>query len=646
MDAEVRTLLRIEKDCFVDEQGRKTLLRGVNLGGSSKVPMTPNGATHIKTDFKDRDKVSFVGRPFPLEQAQEHFQRIRHWGFNALRLVITWEAIEHANPNQYDKAYLDYLEELAKIAEEYHFYLIVDPHQDVWSRASGGDGAPVWTFEKVGLDFTKFDQTEAALVMQYRYNPKDENAYPAMSWVQNRIRFANATMWTLFFGGRDFAPSCRIDGVSAQDYLQQHYLNAFKQVATRLKGNRYVIGFETLNEPSPGWIGQTVDGSGKDLSQELGYTFTPLDAMLTAAGYPRTVPLRAIKTFGIKEIRRDKLNPTGAKCWLPGFEDIWRREGLWDIDEKGEPLLLHNDHFTVRNGKPVQFLRDYFAPFVKSYAATIRTISRDAVIFVVAPEAGVSGEALPADLPENVVNASHWYDVATIGLKRFMGKASFDATTGKTVIGEGSIRRMFRRQLAGIKTVSAEIHGGIPTVIGETGLCYDLDKGAAYQQWKTIPEKAWKTHVKALSSYYDALDANLLHALQWNYTPDNTNQWGDRWNLEDFSIFSRDQQADANDIGSGGRGILGFCRPHFVHVAGSPRQMKFTLRNRIFLFEWDADTSVKAPTILYIPRIHYPHGFVAGLSEGEVAPTSDSQLFAVRVRQSGVHTLTIEPKTK
>jgi hypothetical protein len=639
-------MLRLEKDWFIDDKGRKTLLRGVNLSGSAKVPKTPDGATHLKTDFKDVDKVSFVGRPLPLREAREHFQRIRHWGFNSLRLVVTWEAVEHAKPKQYDKEYLDYLAELLKIAEEYEFYVTIDPHQDVWSRASGGDGAPMWTFEKVGLDLTKFDQTEAALVMQYRYRPDDETAYPSMSWMQNRIRFASDTMWTLFFGGRDFAPSCRVDGVNAQDYLQQHFCDAFKQVAARLRENTCVIGYETLNEPSPGWIGQTVDGSGKDYSQELGYGFTPFDAMLTAAGYPRTVPLRAIKTFGIKEIRRDKLNPIGASCWLPKFEDIWRREGVWGLDDKGEAVLLHNDHFTVRKGKPVQFLHDHFAPFVKSYAAAIRTIIRDATIFVVPPETGFSGEALPSELPEHVVNESHWYDVATIGMKRFMGKASFDSTTGKTVIGAGSIRRMFRRQLATLKAVSTKIHGGIPTVIGEMGLCYDLDKRAAYQESKANPDKAWKTHVKALSAYYDALDANLLNALQWNYTPDNSNQWGDQWNLEDFSIFSRDQQANPKDVNSGGRAIPGFCRPHFVHVAGLPRQMRFTLRNRIFFFEWDADLAVKAPTVLYVPKIHYPQGFFVVLSEGAVQGTADSQLVAVRVQEKGIHTITVEPKAK
>src|SRR5574342_489850 len=123
-------MIRVSGPRFTDEHGRTLILRGVNLGGSSKVPRRPNGATYLRDDFFDHRAVSFVGRPFPLEEADEHFSRLRAWGFNLLRLLVTWEAVEHAGPGQYDQQYLDYLYALVQKASEYGLDLFINPHQD------------------------------------------------------------------------------------------------------------------------------------------------------------------------------------------------------------------------------------------------------------------------------------------------------------------------------------------------------------------------------------------------------------------------------------------------------------------------------------------------------------------------------------
>ncbi|HMF33579.1 MAG TPA: cellulase family glycosylhydrolase [Candidatus Lokiarchaeia archaeon] len=635
--------LHIEQDWFVDDSGRKVLLRGVNLAGSSKVPFAPNGATHVKTDFQDHREVSFIGRPFPLDSAAEHFARLKHWGFNASRFLVTWEAVEHAGPGEYDSAYLDYLEEVLKIAREHEFYVFIDPHQDVWCRMCSGDGAPGWTLEKVGLDFTKFDAAEAAIVMQYRYNPADPKAFFPMEWNGNRYRFASATMNTLFLGGKDFAPACSVDGENVQDYLQNHFINAFKEVATRLKDNEFVLGFETTNEPDPAWIGIKVDGSNLNLGDVMGHAFKPFDAMCTAAGFTRKVPFRELGKFGVKEKRKDDLNQGHVSAWLEGADDIWQKAGVWEVDAASEPLILDNDHFMVKNGAPVEFCRDFLSQFISTFASEIRTVMPQAMMFVEPPaDLVMKAQDINLEIPANSVNESHWYDVATMGTKKFMGMANFDTVKNSPVVGKGNVQKMWVSQLGTIKGTGTK--WGIPTLIGETGLPFDLDKKSAYENFRSNPNEAFKTHETALGRYFDATDANLLGSLLWNYTPDNTNEWGDGWNLEDFSIYSVDQETDPSDPNSGGRAVRGFCRPRFLAVAGTPTRMKFSRKNGTFEFAFDADPAVAAPTVLYVPRIHFPHGFTIAVSEGDVEQLDEVQLVQIQTHEGGAHTVTITRK--
>ena len=84
--------------------------------------------------------------------------------------------------------------------------------------------------------------------------------------------------------------------------------------------------------------------------------------------------------------------------------------------------------------------------------------------------------------------------------------------------------------------------GGVPTLIGEFGLPFDLDDGAAYRTGD------FSSHVAALDAYAAAMDANLLSFTLWNYTTDNTNAHGDQWCGEDLSLFSRDQRTNPTDI--------------------------------------------------------------------------------------------------
>ncbi|MBE3046293.1 hypothetical protein IMZ48_27905, partial [Candidatus Bathyarchaeota archaeon] len=89
----------------------------------------------------------------------------------------------------------------------------------------------MWTIYACGLNPRSFAATEAAIV-QNTYPDPDE--FPKMIWSTNYHRLAAATLFTLYFAGRDFAPKCIIDGKNIQDYLQSHFVNACAHLAKRI----------------------------------------------------------------------------------------------------------------------------------------------------------------------------------------------------------------------------------------------------------------------------------------------------------------------------------------------------------------------------------------------------------------------------
>ena len=609
--------LHIDGIWFKDDEGRTLILRGVNLGGSTKVPYKPNGATYIREGFYDHRNVSFVGRPFPLEEADEHLSRLREWGFTFLRFLITWEAVEHAGPGQYDEEYLDYLYDVVKKAGEYGIDLFIDPHQDVWSRMSGGDGAPGWTFEVVGMDVTRFSEAGAAIVHAIHGDP-----FPRMIWPTNYTKLAAATMFTLFFGGNDFAPQTRVEGEPVQEFLQRHYMDAIKQVALRLKGLPNVVGYDTMNEPSAGFIGwQDLNASGGLLC--LGESPTPFQAMLLDAGFPQEVEVWDMKLTGPKLRGRRLVNPDGVRVWREGHDCVWKANGVWDLDADGPPRLLRPDHFAQVDDRGVNFANGYLRPFANRYAREIRSIDPDAIIFVEGEPGRAHLRWGPEDEPD-VVNAAHWYDGLTLFAKNFIPFLGMDLLTGKLVVGRKRVRRSFVDQLARIKGWATEGMGDIPTLIGEVGIPYDMKGKKAYRTGD------FSLQVRALDASFQALEANLLNLTLWNYTADNTNERGDMWNDEDLSIFSRDQRTDPDDVNSGGRALEAVVRPYARKIAGEPLRMAFDPEQRTFEFEFRHDPAVSASTEIFVPQTQYPDGYVVAVSDGTYEVDRESQTLIYR----------------
>jgi hypothetical protein len=625
-------MIHIDGPDFKDEHSRTLILRGVNLGGSSKVPYAPNGATYRRDGFFDHRKLSFVGRPFPLAEADEHYRRLKEWGFTFLRFLVTWEAIEHAGPGIYDEEYLDYLYQVVKKAGDHGINVFIDPHEDVWSRFSGGDGAPGWTFEVAGLDITKFSLTSAAITHQMAGDP-----FPRMIWPTNNDKYAAATLFTLFFGGADFAPQLKVDGVSIQEYLQSHYINAIKQVAMRLKDLPNVVGYDTLNEPSKGYIG-IPDLSQTTTMLKHGEVPTPFQTMLLAAGIPQLVERHELTLPIPKKLEPHIANPNRVSLFLEGHEPIWKSHGVWDLDEDGEPALLKPDYFANIGDHVVDFYADYFNPFANRFAREIRSIVPDALIFV----EGIPGVSHPKWTEKDashVVHAVHWYDGITLMSKNFTDWFTIGYSGGiKLIFGQKKVRQSFVDQVSGLINASVEHMNLAPTLIGEVGIPFDMQKKKAYRTGD------FSLQVKAMDASMSALEANRVSYTLWNYTADNTNERGDMWNDEDLSIFSRDQMTGSGEVNDGGRALEAILRPYAMKTAGQPLEMAFDLKTRVFTFTFRHDPQVTEPTEFYLPSIHYLKGVNVEVSDGETRiDVSNQRLYYHHTTDRDTHTLRFEP---
>jgi aryl-phospho-beta-D-glucosidase BglC (GH1 family) len=621
---------------FKDELGRVRLLRGVNLGGSSKVPKTPDGASHLREGFFEHHEISFVGRPFPLEDADEHFLRLKAWGLDFLRFVVTWEAVEHEGAGQYDIAYLDYLEALVEKAAAYEINLFIDFHQDVWSRFSGGDGAPAWTLDAVGFELKNFAASGAALIHQLYGDP-----FPKMHWATNYQKLAAGTMFTLFFAGTDFAPETKIEGLSVQEFLQSHYCAMMEQVARRLANKSNVIGYDCMNEPSKGYIGyKNVNRMEWDL--KLAYSPTPYQAMLLGDGRAQFVDFYSLTYFGPVPRGKRRFDPKGVRAWQDGVDCIWKRNGLWDTDSKGRAVLLRPDFFNIVGGDEVLFTRDYLRPFINRASRSIHAADPDAMIFVEFDAIGADEIPHWTDTDaKNIVYAPHWYDFLTLMTKQYYRHLGVDALNYRVVAGHEAKRISFIEDLAFDKMIAETRFRGVPTLIGEVGIPYDMNNRAGYFS------DNWDTHVLALDDTMAALDANLLNFTLWNYTADNTNKHGDSWNGEDLSIYSPDQRSKPDDINSGGRALLGFVRPYARATAGQPIQMQFDLQKGEFFYRFCHEISASAPSEFYIPNLQYPNGYEVEVSDGRYeSDTEEQRLYYWHDTESQEHWLRISPKTE
>jgi len=125
----------------------------------------------------------------------------------------------------------------------------------------------------------------------------------------------------MFWAGKDLAPKCIIDGQNIQDYLQSHYIEAFGHLAERLRDaggllDECVIGWESMNEPSEGYIGIS-DLNEAPAHQRLKKEAspTPAQGIRLASGISQTVDHWSFSLVGPVKFGSVEIDPGGQTAW-------------------------------------------------------------------------------------------------------------------------------------------------------------------------------------------------------------------------------------------------------------------------------------------------------------------------------------------
>jgi hypothetical protein len=223
---------------FRDNHGRYLLFRGVNFASRSKLPpylpIAPLDISHINnTDLQEE-----------VNKVAKDLDHLKDLGFNVIRLLIMWKALEPVpNPNL-DELLLEakkYLEMIKVIIDELHdrgLFVILDFHQDIAHEIYGGDGFPDWALAIDGLHLKPITRPLLKIKKRTWYL-----SYYINELVKHTLgSFWNNNLRNIEFGLENYPVRTHLERTIGQTvkYLNQFYSDDDTPV---------IIGVEAFNEP-------------------------------------------------------------------------------------------------------------------------------------------------------------------------------------------------------------------------------------------------------------------------------------------------------------------------------------------------------------------------------------------------------------
>ena len=213
------------------DDGRYTIFHGVNV------------VVKLPPFIPDTDKFdpyfSFTDKDIAI---------LKRLGINLVRLGVIWESIEYS-PGQYNSTHLEKMSTIVSKLEENDITVIIDAHQDMFSRLFCGEGAPKFYTEnmtyttdcKTNLISRFFGLVTACIplsVNNWRYNeeglPEIEDCV-AGSFIDYHKSPELMSIYDSFFKN--------------ENGVLDAYVNFWKFVSKKFKGRKNVLGYDLWNEP-------------------------------------------------------------------------------------------------------------------------------------------------------------------------------------------------------------------------------------------------------------------------------------------------------------------------------------------------------------------------------------------------------------
>ena len=224
---------------FRDSLGRYVLFRGVNFGSRSKLP------PYLPIAPLDVRNIDQLDLKKEIELVKPELDLLRHLGFNIIRLLISWKAIEpKPNPNLEEllpegKRYLLMVKEIIDELYKRDLYVFLDFHQDIAHEIYGGDGFPDWA---IGIDKKNKKPKPANL-----RDRKWQVAYMINKLVRNTIRsFWENSLTNTEAGLENYPVRTHLEKTIGQTV--KFFIDSGNDV-NKEKGHPAILGIEPFNEP-------------------------------------------------------------------------------------------------------------------------------------------------------------------------------------------------------------------------------------------------------------------------------------------------------------------------------------------------------------------------------------------------------------